>query len=1002
MQKGLFLKTLCAASLAVTAAFLGLFLYLEETESDQVSRLAVTSVHRMAERFNDTVETLGIDVRTLAWSPPLLQFIASGREDDRLRAQEILRSTSDIWKAFIQVRYIDETGQERIRVDRVADKVTVIPTDQLQYKSGRGYFENSVSLPDGSLYISRLDLNVENKQIEVPWKPMLRVAAPVYNAQGESAGIVVINVLADYLLNRLKAESIADNFDGDMMLLSEDGSWLFGAPVEKLWDFMFSHGYTLANEQPDAWKAITANESGAYWQGDTLYAYATVRPDRRSGLRSSFAARQVNVVSPVNYWKIVEVVQRSGSSAYARPAWWAAFAATLLVAAWVSWVLSTARHNRRLAELRERTVIARSREVLNQMDVFVCIWDMNGRTLFANDRYCRLVGEPVDRLVGQTMRDTSPVALQDALQLQGSSEESIAPPVLKKKELVLTNDGIVQHFLIDQFPLLGIDGKQDSQCVIGVEVTELKEFEASLILAKEEAIEATTAKSRFLANMSHELRTPLNAIIGYAEILDEEAEDDGLDEYRSDLQRILEAGRHLLSLINDILDLSKIEAGKMELNIETFSLESVLSGVITTAKPLIEKNGNKFILNCDLMDQTLRSDDTRLRQILLNLLSNAAKFSSDGEVLLSVNKKEIGGVPGLEMIVQDTGIGMSPEQLERLFGEFNQADSSISKRFQGTGLGLAICKRLAIFLGGDIAVESEEGVGSSFILWTPLDVGSSTPDDILPQISDLHTLAETQPASKPIKREDASILVIDDDANSRELLARYITSVGMQVSTAANGLEGIKRAGQTRPDAIVLDVFMDGLSGWEVLHRLKADADVRNIPIIMCSISDDQKKAASLGAVEMLTKPVNKDVFVQAVRRHSKGEHTGTILVVDDLKANRDVIISQLSDLGTDFIEAENGKDALEKLETVDTLHSVVLDLMMPEMDGFEFLEKFRSLDKWRDVSVFVLTAMTLTAEDRKQLAVNTQSIFSRSDRSLDNVLGEVKADIFRTTSISK
>jgi CheY-like chemotaxis protein/nitrogen-specific signal transduction histidine kinase len=526
-----------------------------------------------------------------------------------------------------------------------------------------------------------------------------------------------------------------------------------------------------------------------------------------------------------------------------------------------------------------------------------------------------------------------------------------------------------------------------------LDITEIKAFEQSLIVAREDALEASQAKSKFLANMSHELRTPLNAIIGYAEMLEEEAEMDGLDAYTDDIKRILGAGKHLLSLINDILDLSKIEAGRIELFIEEFSVSEMLDNVISTTDSLIRKNDNEFELECNCGDLIIRSDLTRTRQILYNLLSNAAKFTSNGKVSLICDCEEDAQgdePPMLRFTIRDSGIGMTKDQLAQLFEEFSQADASITKRFQGTGLGLAISKRLAIMLGGDITVESAEGIGSTFTLRIP----SRT------NIEDADAIVATADAAKPDAflpdRSDVGhlILVIDDDANSRELLARHITSIGMQVVTAANGTDGLDRARQLRPSVITLDVFMAGVNGIDVLTQLKNDPELRDIPIVMCTISDERELCLSLGAVGFLEKPINRENLLRTLQRHVSQKSSAPILIVDDVSQNRNIIRSQLKSLPLNFIEAENGMDALKKIEDIDALQCVFLDLMMPEMDGFEFLREFRTFRKWRGVPVFVVTSKDLTKSERVFLAQSSQRVVERGQSSVQDVLEDILREI--------
>ena len=599
------------------------------------------------------------------------------------------------------------------------------------------------------------------------------------------------------------------------------------------------------------------------------------------------------------------------------------------------------------------------RSIIDLAPPMIFIQDRGGRFLMVNQSMAAMYGEPPAKLVGKRQYDLHPVQKEATRFAERNRATIIHGGVDESLDEVFTDiTGRVHTLHAFRMPF-DYDG---TSAILGVAVNISDRIEAQL--EAQTATAASEAKSKFLANMSHELRTPLNAIIGYAEILDEEAEEDGLDNYRDDIQRILSAGRHLLSLINDVLDFSKIESGKLDLCIEPFTLQDILSAVSSTASLLMQKNDNTFEIECDCQDVPLRSDTTRIRQILLNLLSNAAKFTDKGTVTLRchIEPDRQNGGEQLVLQVSDTGIGMTPEQLTKLFEEFSQADASITKRFQGTGLGLAICKRLAQLLGGDIEVQSEEAVGTSFTVRLPTKLGTSGPEE--DQVA--------RPSAQTTKTDGGQgqtvILVIEDDANARELLARYITSAGMQVVTAASAHAGLERARQMKPDAITLDIFLGGVDGWEVLREVKADPELRHIPVIICSVSDDRQKAMSIGAVEVLTKPISKDAYLAAIRRHSASERQGPIMIVDDLADNRAIMERNLAELGFKTVSAVNGLDALQKLKDLPELHSIMLDLMMPEMNGFDFLTRLRQHLKWRDVPVFVITAIDLTPEQSATL----------------------------------
>src|SRR6516162_9179984 len=491
---------------------------------------------------------------------------------------------------------------------------------------------------------------------------------------------------------------------------------------------------------------------------------------------------------------------------------------------------------------------------------------------------------------------------------------------------------------------------------------------------------ASEHKSAFLASMSHELRTPLNAIIGYSEMLHETAQDEGQEEFLPDLVKIRDAGRHLLGLINDILDLSKIEAGKMELYFEEVDLAGLAEEVRAIVEPLLAANGNRLDIVCPTALGNFRTDRTKLKQSLLNLLGNAGKFTHQGRVRLEVR-------PALgesSFIVSDTGIGMTEEQQGRLFQAFSQADSSTTRQYGGTGLGLAITKHFCEMLGGNITVESSHGHGSTFTITLP------EPSRAMPAVA----------AAIPEGAEHAAlVMIVDDDPNARDLLAATVRREGYRVVEATDGEAALALAREWRPDVVTLDVLMPRMDGWAVLTALKSDPELAEIPVIIVTVLEDRGIAVSLGAAEFLTKPVDRPRLAATIRRHVYG--SGVVLVVDDEPESRALARRHLERLGWEAAEAEDGAAALTWLSGNSRPAMILLDLVMPGMDGFGFLEEIAKHAEWRAIPIVILTAKPLEAAERELLAGRAREVIAKGAEDLAQVLRRALVRLPRATEVA-
>jgi signal transduction histidine kinase/CheY-like chemotaxis protein len=484
---------------------------------------------------------------------------------------------------------------------------------------------------------------------------------------------------------------------------------------------------------------------------------------------------------------------------------------------------------------------------------------------------------------------------------------------------------------------------------------------SELAAARDAADAANQTKSSFLASMSHELRTPLNAIIGLTDMMVGNATRFGTEKALEPLRRVHRAGTHLLSLINQVLDLSKIEAGKLELNLESISIPPLVEEVVGTARPLADQNKNRLTIECPRDLPRIEADGMRVRQILLNLLSNACKFTKDGSVILRMVQAVHQGQECIEFAVIDSGIGMTPEQLGRLFEEFSQADATTARQYGGTGLGLAITRRLCQMMGGDISVASEKGKGSTFTVRLPIASAAKI------------AFVEARETSADAVIGEC-VLVVDDDLTSRDLIADCLRQAGFAVITAAGGREGLRRAKETHPIAITLDVMMPDIDGWTVLAALRGDPKLSDIPVVMVTIVDERRQGMALGAVGYLTKPIDRDKLLEVIRRCGARSGPTRVLVVEDDGDQRERVRTWLQPPQWLVSEAENGRVALDRLkETIPDV--IVLDLMMPEMDGFELVAALQEHPQWRHIPVVVVTALDLSADDHARLNSGVESV---------------------------
>jgi signal transduction histidine kinase/DNA-binding response OmpR family regulator len=484
---------------------------------------------------------------------------------------------------------------------------------------------------------------------------------------------------------------------------------------------------------------------------------------------------------------------------------------------------------------------------------------------------------------------------------------------------------------------------------------------------------ASRAKSDFLANMSHELRTPLNAIIGFSEVLLEQMFGPLNPKQAEYLGDIVSSGRHLLLLINDTLDLSKIEAGKMELELATFALPTVLEDGVTMVRERAARHGIECRVDAGPDLDEVEADERKVKQVVFNLLSNAVKFTPDGG-RVEVSARRVGD--RAEVAVADTGVGIDPADQARIFQEFQQAGHQ-----EGSGLGLALARSLVALHGGSLWVESEPGSGSTFIFTLPVRQAAVSetagPEPALAK-------AETAPEARASKAAPATVLLIEDDPRSVELLTLYLEGDGFEVVACGDGLAGMKVARRLRPDAIVLDIMLPDLSGWDFLGLVKGDETTARIPVVIVSMLDERGKGLALGAADYLVKPVSRDDLLATLRpiiAGPVGDGSRKVLTIDDDPVAIKLIETVLGEEGFTVVGALSGAEGVKAART-ERPSLIILDLLMPGADGFEVVERLRADPSTAEIPIVILTAKTITREERERLAAHVAHLAAKASFS--------------------
>ncbi|GAB6041112.1 response regulator [Endothiovibrio diazotrophicus] len=867
-------------------------------------------------------------------------------------------------RVYQQLRWIDEQGRERVRVDWVDGGPRVVPAAELQDKSDRYYFTDAFRLAPGELFVSPLDLNVEHHQVEVPYRPMLRLATPVADHAGVKRGIVLINYAGSDLLEAF--DRGGERIRGHLALLNRDGYWLRSPQADEAWGFMFGRDETFGRRHPEAWQRIGTGGRGQFEDAQGLWTYRTVLPLEigehpamgREGTGGGYAWR---VVAHVGHEALVSA-RNAVVSRLAPPA--ALLLGLFAVGAY--WLTRTeralARSAAEVAELYELNHM-----MVAEAPVGIAAYRADGECLFANGALARMVDAEEAHLRVRNFRRVDAWRAGGLLEEAREALESGQPRHHEGRlESVSGREVWVECHLV---PFAS--GGERNLLLIANDVSVSRAAEQALIEGRQAAEEASRAKSAFVANMSHEIRTPLNAIIGFTQLARELEAEPRLADYLGKIER---SSRHLLGIVNDLLDFSKIESGRMELDQVEFQFDQLLNESAGMIGNRAEEKGLELVYRVSpRVPLQVVGDPLRLIQVLNNLLGNAVKFTDRGEVELRVEVAALAarGVD-LRFEVRDSGIGMTEEQRLRLFTPFTQADSSITRRFGGTGLGLTISRRLVEQMGGVMEVRSAPGEGSVFLFTVHLERPSA------------------EQRTSPLHLRGGRALVVDDVASARQAAAQMLEAWEMTVVTAADGVEALAAAREQGPfDLILMDwemPRMDGVAAAREIAEHAVDKGRSPTPVVIMVTAHSRDRltraAPSLPVAAVLEKPytpsdimdavvtAREGAVVEEVRNPPSGDWRALarplagarVLVVEDNSINQQVARDILKSAGIAATVAGNGEEALELLR-LQSFDAVLMDIHMPVMDGLEATRRIRRESSWAQLPVIAMSAAAMTQD---------------------------------------
>ncbi|MBF0620992.1 MAG: response regulator [Magnetococcales bacterium] len=973
--------------MAITLTALSIMFMITVYIHDSTTRqeeifIGEVEVERAMKSASQDFDAIASDLNVLLGDNELLDYLSDHSERNKKRLAHQFATIAKQRRAYDQIRLLDVSGMEVVRVnsDRQGS-VSFVPQEALQNKSSKPYFQHAIKLDPQQFHISRFDLNMEHGEIEVPFKPVIRFSAPVFDQSGQRQGIMVLNYLGSVLIDHIATVFSPGN--SHIYLIDSEGYFIKSPRPEDEWGFMHGNDITFKSMHPQAWQLINNNEKGAFTVGESAFIYGTISTTMSKTRPLQFGTQKkswkVIVHSKPEFWTFEDIQDHLVAAVV--------FICGLILTLFISWLIATSIISRKLSEESQKEMLQELNFQKFALDehAIVSATDVKGNITYMNERFVDISGYSTKELLGKNHR----LIKSDAHTPEFYKEmwQTIAHGKTWHGEVKnLAKDGTPYWVRATIVPFMNKAGKPYRYVSIRTDITTMKKLEDDLTQAKETAEEAGRAKSEFLANMSHEIRTPMNAVIGLSHLC---LQTELTSKQRDYLQKVHSSATSLLRIINDILDFSKIEAGRLDMEFIPFTLEEVLGNLASLITLKSQEKQLEFLMNTAIdVPASLVGDPLRLGQILINLTNNALKFTESGEIVVTTEIIERGKSDiRLRFTVRDTGIGMTETQCARLFQAFSQADSSTTRKYGGTGLGLIISKKLVEMMDGSIRVESTPGIGSSFIFDAHFGISDQTPSVNLTPAKDLRNL---------------NVLAVDDNDTALKVITDYLASFTFKVTQAHDGKQALIKVQEAemagKPyDLVVIDYMMPEMDGIEASERIKQKLNLQHVPrIVMATAYGDERvvKRAIQGAEVdgFLVKPISQNLLFETIMEvfghietpereincqasdeaHLSALSGAQLLLVEDNEINQQVARELLEQAGITVSLAENGQKAISMIAE-HHFDGVLMDLQMPVMDGITACKKIRQKSEHAMLPILAMTANAMAGDRERCLEAGMQ-----------------------------